>query len=270
LRGGDKMDLRVVKKPVLIVYLVCKQHRMNPFKKLQHYFIGGALAKTDDVFEQVKAEVLFNFTWFFFLTNLPYLFVATKSPLHMSLGVGVLVSLLIVFIILRLRSDTRLATYFFLINFAIQIYGHFLINNGLFVIQGTLFSLLFVACGYLLLDRCWGFTIGVAMIVTYIAGVYNITNNLALWSFPESMADPLEEGKFRYLAIIPLSLNIYLVSEFVKARQKAEKQLAEQKRMIEEKQKEILDSIHYAKRIQNALMPQEKYIARRLDRLQNK
>jgi tetratricopeptide (TPR) repeat protein len=37
-----------------------------------------------------------------------------------------------------------------------------------------------------------------------------------------------------------------------------------QKRVVEEKQKEILDSIRYAKRIQTALLPNEKYIARKL------
>ncbi|MBI3511733.1 MAG: tetratricopeptide repeat protein [Bacteroidetes bacterium] len=40
-----------------------------------------------------------------------------------------------------------------------------------------------------------------------------------------------------------------------------------QKMVIEEKQKEILDSIHYAKRIQKSLLPTEKYIGRNLNRL---
>ena len=35
----------------------------------------------------------------------------------------------------------------------------------------------------------------------------------------------------------------------------------------EERQKEILDSIHYAKRIQTALMPHEKLINKNLNRL---
>ncbi len=38
-------------------------------------------------------------------------------------------------------------------------------------------------------------------------------------------------------------------------------------REVEEKQKEILDSIHYAKRIQTALIPSEKYIHKSLNRL---
>ncbi len=38
---------------------------------------------------------------------------------------------------------------------------------------------------------------------------------------------------------------------------------------LEEKNKEVMDSIHYAKRIQTALMPNEKYIEKTLNRLNN-
>jgi tetratricopeptide (TPR) repeat protein len=41
--------------------------------------------------------------------------------------------------------------------------------------------------------------------------------------------------------------------------------IREQKKVVEEKQKEIIDSIHYAKRIQQALLPNEKYIERTLN-----
>ena len=43
-----------------------------------------------------------------------------------------------------------------------------------------------------------------------------------------------------------------------------------QKDLLEEKQKEILDSIHYAKRIQESLLPNEISIDRALKRLQKK
>ncbi len=47
-----------------------------------------------------------------------------------------------------------------------------------------------------------------------------------------------------------------------------QKQLIEQqKHLVEEKQKEILDSIRYARRIQTALLPTEKYIEKTLMRL---
>jgi tetratricopeptide (TPR) repeat protein len=44
----------------------------------------------------------------------------------------------------------------------------------------------------------------------------------------------------------------------------------EQKKTVEEKQKEVLDSIRYAKRIQQSLLASEKYIQRNIERLKSK
>ena len=43
-----------------------------------------------------------------------------------------------------------------------------------------------------------------------------------------------------------------------------------QKAVVEEKQKEIIDSIHYAKRIQQALLTSERYIQKTISRLMHK
>jgi hypothetical protein len=49
-----------------------------------------------------------------------------------------------------------------------------------------------------------------------------------------------------------------------------QKELVEyQKDLVETKQKEILDSIHYAKRIQQALITGERYIQKEIARLRN-
>ena len=240
---------------------------MNPFKKLQNYFIGGALAKTDDVFEQVKAEVLFNFTFIFIITNIPYLAVASKSVVQLSLAISTLLALITGLIIVKVTNNIKKGTYFFLLNFTIQLGGHYFADNGMASGQGVLFFVLFSLSGYLLMNRTWGFWISVVIIILYCVGVYNLNTGFSLFHFPEEYADPPEVGPLRYFAVIPIILNAYLISEFVKAKQKAEKKLFEQKQMIEEKQKEILDSIRYAKRIQNALLPHEKYIERNLDEL---
>jgi len=243
---------------------------MNLFKKFQLYFIGGALTKTDDVFEQVKAEVLFNFTLFFLLTNIPYLFVAGNKVIHLTLGISTLCALMLVLVAIKKTNNVKTATYFFLINFTIQDYGHYIINNGRMEQQGLLFTLLFALCGFLLLDRRWGVGIGVLCIAMYMLGLYNLNNNFQVWHISQEISDPPETGNFKFLAIIPLFLNMYLISEFVKARQKAERQLSEQKELIEEKQKEMLDSIRYAKRIQDALITPEKYIEKSLNKLKDK
>jgi len=51
-------------------------------------------------------------------------------------------------------------------------------------------------------------------------------------------------------------------------KQRANLEITKQKEIIEEKQKAILDSIHYAKRIQTALLTSEVYIKRQINRLQ--
>ena len=50
-------------------------------------------------------------------------------------------------------------------------------------------------------------------------------------------------------------------------KQKDNLEITYQKHIIEEKQKEILDSIYYARRIQRALLTSEKYIERNLNKL---
>ncbi|MBI3509981.1 MAG: tetratricopeptide repeat protein [Bacteroidetes bacterium] len=53
-------------------------------------------------------------------------------------------------------------------------------------------------------------------------------------------------------------------------KQRANEIISRQKELVEEKQKEILDSIHYAKRIQQSLLPNEKYILKNLNRSANR
>ncbi len=52
-----------------------------------------------------------------------------------------------------------------------------------------------------------------------------------------------------------------------KSKQKSHRQLSEKNKIIEDKQKELLDSIHYAKRIQTALLPSEKYINKQMNKI---
>jgi hypothetical protein len=53
-------------------------------------------------------------------------------------------------------------------------------------------------------------------------------------------------------------------------KRKANLEIEKQKLIVEEKQKAVMDSIHYAKRIQTALITSERYIDRQLRRLGGK
>jgi len=66
--------------------------------------------------------------------------------------------------------------------------------------------------------------------------------------------------------LLVLGFAIFAYRSFLQ-KKRANIEISNQKHLIEEKQKEILDSIYYARRIQSSLMPNEKYIARILDGL---
>ncbi|HYG51608.1 MAG TPA: tetratricopeptide repeat protein [Flavobacteriales bacterium] len=58
-----------------------------------------------------------------------------------------------------------------------------------------------------------------------------------------------------------------IIFRSLKQSRKANTTIAQQKQVVEMKQKEIIDSIHYAKRIQQALMPSQKSIEKKLNNL---
>jgi tetratricopeptide (TPR) repeat protein len=67
-------------------------------------------------------------------------------------------------------------------------------------------------------------------------------------------------------AIAIIALLVYRSLTFTKKQKQI---IEQQKHLVEEKQKEILDSIHYAKRIQMALLTGEYYIDKHIKRLKN-
>jgi hypothetical protein len=83
-----------------------------------------------------------------------------------------------------------------------------------------------------------------------------------------------EEGKKQKIVMYSVSGILVLVLCFAlfayrsyRQKQLANVEITKQKHLIEEKQKEILDSIRYAKRIQTAHLPNDKYITSIFKRL---
>ena len=66
-----------------------------------------------------------------------------------------------------------------------------------------------------------------------------------------------------------LILAIVIFRSFLQNKKK-NKLIKEQKHLVEEKQREIIDSIRYAQRIQKAFMPSEKYLEKNLNKPQIK
>jgi tetratricopeptide (TPR) repeat protein len=67
------------------------------------------------------------------------------------------------------------------------------------------------------------------------------------------------------LGLLILIFAVFAWRSFLQ-KKKANEEIIRQKHVIEEKQKEILDSIRYAKRIQNSLLPTNSYLVRALNR----
>lgn len=66
---------------------------------------------------------------------------------------------------------------------------------------------------------------------------------------------------------VMMFLLAFLIFRSFRQKQKANLEIQRQKLIVEEKQKEILDSIYYARRIQRTLLTGEKYIQKNLQRL---
>jgi serine phosphatase RsbU (regulator of sigma subunit) len=243
---------------------------MNPFRKFKSYIVSEALTNTDDVFEKAKIEILFNFTIFFLLLNIPYTIQSfSASGFLIGLALFCLLAFISIFFIIKITKNVTIAVYFYVINHAIQNIAHFLVNNGRLEVIGLLFYLLGALFPFLMIGRKWGITFTVFILGMIFLGIYNENTGYSLFHFPPEYADPPLTSDLRYLIVIPLLLNVYLISEFVKATQKAEKQIHDQKlrlesnnRELETQKEDIISSINYAKRIQQAVLPNEDYIQR--------
>ncbi len=97
--------------------------------------------------------------------------------------------------------------------------------------------------------------------------------------FKQEKLDALAEEEKAKQRIITYAVSVILVLVLIlmffiyrgyQQKKQANHLITEQKRLVEEKQKEILDSIRYAKRIQTALITNEKAMSNNLDRLMDK
>lgn len=243
---------------------------MNPYKRFKYWITSEALTQTDDVFEKAKIEVLFSFTSFFFLLQIPYIIQSfSASTFLLSLSLFGEITLISIFVIIKKTKNVIWAIYVYVINHTIQIFSHFLVNNGKLQEVGVLFFLLVALFAFLMLGRKWGIAFTIFILSLIFIGIFNENSGFSLFHFSTEYADPAITPQLRYLIIVPLLLNIYLISEFMKASQKAEKQIHDQKRKLESNNKElatykedIISSINYAKRIQQAVLPADDCIQR--------
>jgi hypothetical protein len=110
------------------------------------------------------------------------------------------------------------------------------------------------------------------MLVTVSVGASFMFNNPRAGQLMAVILAVATSGLYFYLGAGTMySLTIFLtLFAFIIIFARTYDYLQIQQKRLEEKQKEILDSIHYAKRIQNSVMTSEKYVAKNLERLKEK
>src|ERR1041385_1698673 len=243
---------------------------MKPYVKFRKWIIGDALASTSDVFQRARIDVLFSFAVFFFLLNLPYFFLTLSlSAFHFCVGLFSSLALLSVIALMRITGKIRPATILYVCVHTFLNIFHFTVNNGQIEAQGLLFFILIVVFSFLMLDRLWGWIFTAFVATLLLVGTYNVNHNYSLFNIPLKYNDPAPTQSMSWMVLMPLLINVYLLSKFVKTSRDAENQLQRHKELAEKnnqllelKNEDITSSILYAKRIQKAVLPPEERVLR--------
>ncbi len=91
-----------------------------------------------------------------------------------------------------------------------------------------------------------------------LAQAYKITNQQTQLKRGETVK------YFLIIIVIIITLFLVIIYKRFKISQVQKNEISKQKHVIEEKQKEIISSINYAKRIQQSMLPSDKYITKKL------
>jgi serine phosphatase RsbU (regulator of sigma subunit) len=231
--------------------------------KLKQWFIGDYLAKTPDVFGKAKIELLYNFSiWYLILGGLFYVGLIIKGlHYHVAIVSLAVMGLITLPFVLKYTQNLRIAAILLITEQFIVSAVSIFIEQGKQDMAGGLWFAVFVAIALFLFERKWGIILIIFM--AFIGGLagalsqkVDIPKGEKMWGTPDEF-------------LTPFMLLIVIIWQFLKARSEAEDHIRKQRlqleinsRELEVKNKDVTDSINYAKRIQYAVLPQEETIYR--------
>lgn len=250
----------------MIIFDWIKQNRV---KRINDYFIGELLSKTEDAFEHARIHFMLRLAFIFtILFSFPvifdYLLGYEKAVILHS--VGFLGIILMPWIIKKQQNIDKTINLFFSIGCFVEIGTTMMINPEKIdpmVISWAMFFMILSALiqrgKVRLLFSCFLFWLPIIYLILNISlkGQLNVN-----WIIQEGAENPPI-----VLMFFPIILSIYSIWSHTITIGEAQQTIIEQKHIIEEKNKDITDSIQYAKRIQNSLLPTEKYIDKSFKRL---
>lgn len=239
--------------------------------KFRNYFLGDILKNTEDVFEHARAILLLRLnTMFLILFVLP---VITDIALGykkavMIHGFAFFILFLMPFIIKKQQNINRSTNLFFAITFAVSFLSAMILNPVKLDPIGIAWEVLFLVIGTLMLRGKMRMLF--CCFLLWLPPLYVIINASLKGVFTVKWMQQVGvENPPIFLLFFPIVLAVYTIWTHTETIATAKKSITEQKQIIEEKQKEIIDSINYAKRIQNSLLPTEKYIDKSFKRLKD-
>lgn len=229
------------------------------FVRIKDYFIGHRIIATEDVFEKAKINLVFNFTFFMTLLAIPFVIQLCINGFwyHFSINVFEVLSLALIYILFRTNIPLKYIGISFVIMDSIMSAGSLVFQNGYFEIQASLWSMLLVIYTFFVLGKKWGLAIVLFIALLYL-GCVPFENGTSMLNFgiPENQILPTASA----FIVFPFLLNIYIILVFVKTNITAENLMRKQKQKLETQKNEIVSSITYAKRIQQAKLPKKEEI----------
>jgi serine phosphatase RsbU (regulator of sigma subunit) len=232
-------------------------------KKLKQWFIGDYLAETPDVFAKSKIELLYNYCFYYFILGLAFYIGLMFKGLHYHVYVVTIavLGLLITPFILKYKRNLRIASIVLIVQQLVVSALSIFLEQGKQDTTGGIWMAVFIAMALFLFERTWGIILIIVMLgiggaaVAMSKSVF-IPQSEKMWGTPDEL-------------LLPLLLFIMIVWQFIKARAEAETHIRAQRlqleinsRELEVRNKDVTDSINYAKRIQYAVLPQEETIYR--------
>ncbi len=231
-------------------------------KKAQDYFIGYHLRKTDDVFEHARAIMMYRFSIvFFFLFFLPFTtdLVLNYHKLAILHAIDLFAIAAFPFMMRKIEKIDTQIMIFFILTTASSFVIILMANPMKFDIIGIIWITFFSTLSALLLRgmRRILFSILLPWLPLVYIGI-NIRLNGAL-TVPVMVQDNAGEPPL-FLCVVPITLLIYAVWTHTLTIGKAREKITQQKNEIQNKNKDITDSINYARHLQDALLPTKEAI----------
>lgn len=237
--------------------------------KIANYFIGDILKSTEDVFEQARAILLLRLNIMFaiiFVLPLVADFVLGYEVAAVLHCFAFIMLLTMPFIIRAQKDINKSINLFFGITFLITFLAGMILNPHTVDPIAIAWSILFLMLSTLM--QRGKMRILFACFLLWFPVMYVIFNIMLGGVLTVKLLEQKgAESPPIFLLFFPIVLAVYTIWTHASTIQQAKETIIIQKQLIAEKNRDIIDSIQYAQRIQNSLLPTERYIDKSFKRL---